>query len=153
MTKTSTDGAHFAYSVGTSRICLALKKRRKSWPHNGRTKGKYLLCPSPLPCQAHNISYLSHPHEIFIPYPSFFMPSSRYKSDTWYATKGKKTMILLKTCPRCDTGDIEVDKDFYGWRALCLQCGYIKDLSCAEEAQEILASQRQDKRQVLAKTA
>lgn len=62
-------------------------------------------------------------------------------------------MILFKTCPRCDTGDIEVDKDFYGWRALCLQCGYIKDLSCAEEAIEVLTAQRQAERKVLARSA
>ena len=62
-------------------------------------------------------------------------------------------MILFKKCPRCDTGDIEVNKDFYGWRALCLQCGYVKDLSCAEEAKEVLAAQRQTEKEVLALSA
>ena len=33
------DGAHSAYSVGTSRNCLALKKRKKYSHHNDTTKG------------------------------------------------------------------------------------------------------------------
>ena len=29
-------------------------------------------------------------------------------------------MLLLKTCPRCREGDVAVDRDIYGWNALCL---------------------------------
>jgi hypothetical protein len=31
-------------------------------------------------------------------------------------------------CPRCKTGKITLDKDFYGWFEYCVQCGYVRDL-------------------------
>ena len=37
-------------------------------------------------------------------------------------------MIWFKSCPRCETGAVVLDKDFYGKHIMCLQCGYMKDL-------------------------
>ncbi|MCH8206914.1 MAG: hypothetical protein IH956_07910 [Chloroflexi bacterium] len=37
-------------------------------------------------------------------------------------------MIWFKSCPRCETGAVVLDKDFYGKHIQCLQCGYMKDL-------------------------
>jgi len=33
----------------------------------------------------------------------------------------------LKSCPRCE-GDLYVDRDYNGWYAQCLQCGYTGEL-------------------------
>ncbi|MCH7744823.1 MAG: hypothetical protein IIC84_01975 [Chloroflexi bacterium] len=35
-------------------------------------------------------------------------------------------------------GDVIVDRDIYGWNALCLQCGYMKDFKTPGEADVIL---------------
>ena len=40
-------------------------------------------------------------------------------------------MLWLKSCPRCDKGDLYQDNDIYGRYILCLQCGYY--LTEAEE--------------------
>jgi len=37
-------------------------------------------------------------------------------------------MLRPKSCPRCKTGDIGVDKDHHGWYEYCIQCGYLRDL-------------------------
>lgn len=37
-------------------------------------------------------------------------------------------MLRTKSCPRCKTGDIGVDKDYHGWYEYCIQCGYMRDL-------------------------
>lgn len=37
-------------------------------------------------------------------------------------------MIWFKSCPRCETGAVVLDKDLYGKHIMCLQCGYMKDL-------------------------
>ena len=47
-------------------------------------------------------------------------------------------MLLLKTCPRCREGDVVVDRDIYGWNALCLQCGFMVDLAGPEVAEKVL---------------
>lgn len=52
--------------------------------------------------------------------------------------EGKMSMIWLKSCPRCEMGDVIVDRDIYGWNVLCLQCGYMKDLKTPSEAEIIL---------------
>ncbi len=36
-------------------------------------------------------------------------------------------MWLLKGCPRC-RGDMELDRDEYGWYERCIQCGHLRDL-------------------------
>jgi hypothetical protein len=37
-------------------------------------------------------------------------------------------MLREKSCPRCKTGDIGVDRDHHGWYEYCIQCGYLRDL-------------------------
>ncbi len=37
-------------------------------------------------------------------------------------------MLRPKSCPRCKTGDIGVDRDYHGWYEYCIQCGYMRDL-------------------------
>jgi len=37
----------------------------------------------------------------------------------------------LRNCPKCD-GDLYKDKDIYGEFLSCLQCGFLKDLTCQE---------------------
>jgi hypothetical protein len=39
-------------------------------------------------------------------------------------------MGKLKTgsCPRCNNGEVFIDRDLYGWYECCLQCGYNRDL-------------------------
>ncbi len=37
-------------------------------------------------------------------------------------------MIKLKSCPKCKTGDVTIDKDHHGWYEYCIQCGYMSDL-------------------------
>ena len=54
------------------------------------------------------------------------------------ATRRKMSMIRFKSCPRCKMGDVIVDRDIYGWNALCLQCGYMKDLKMPSETDVIL---------------
>jgi hypothetical protein len=41
---------------------------------------------------------------------------------------GGPKMLRPKSCPRCKTGDIGVDKDHHGWYEYCIQCGYMRDL-------------------------
>ena len=36
--------------------------------------------------------------------------------------------MLLKSCPRCETGDLALDSDPYGGYIKCAQCGYVRDL-------------------------
>lgn len=43
-------------------------------------------------------------------------------------------MIWLRACPRCETGDVTLGSDFYGWRAVCLQCGYSREFASEREA-------------------
>ena len=37
-------------------------------------------------------------------------------------------MLSLRSCPRCQTGDVIRASDAYGQHIHCLQCGYMKDL-------------------------
>ena len=37
-------------------------------------------------------------------------------------------MLRLRSCPRCKTGDVGVDRDEHGWYEYCIQCGYVRDL-------------------------
>ena len=41
-------------------------------------------------------------------------------------------MLKLKGCPRCG-GDLRADRDLYGSYEQCIQCGYMKDLSNADQ--------------------
>ncbi len=39
----------------------------------------------------------------------------------------------LKGCPRCQKGDLYIEKDILGnWTEICLQCGYEKLIKTAE---------------------
>ncbi len=52
-------------------------------------------------------------------------------------------MLKLKICPRCRTGDMLIDRDVYGWCALCLQCGYMMDLDSASKVgDEVVVAER-----------
>ena len=35
-------------------------------------------------------------------------------------------MLYFRSCPRCKTGTIELDRDFYGPFLTCLNCGFSK---------------------------
>jgi hypothetical protein len=37
-------------------------------------------------------------------------------------------VIRLKSCPKCKTGDLTIDRDHHGWYEYCIQCGYTSDL-------------------------
>jgi hypothetical protein len=37
-------------------------------------------------------------------------------------------VLRQKSCPRCKTGNVSVDRDQYGWYEYCIQCGYVRDL-------------------------
>jgi hypothetical protein len=36
-------------------------------------------------------------------------------------------MILFKRCPKC-SGDLQIDRDCYGYYVSCFQCGYYKEI-------------------------
>ena len=37
-------------------------------------------------------------------------------------------MVWLKSCPKCQTGDLLLARDRYGTHVDCVQCGYTKDV-------------------------
>ena len=71
----------------------------------------------------------------------------------WMPTWKDREMLLLKTCPRCRAGDEVVDKDIYGWNALCLQCGFMVDLTGPKVAGRVLESCRANNRAPMAQPA
>jgi hypothetical protein len=36
--------------------------------------------------------------------------------------------LKIGSCPRCNKGEVFIDRDQYGWYECCLQCGYTRDL-------------------------
>jgi len=42
--------------------------------------------------------------------------------------RGDVEVIRLKSCPKCKTGDITIDRDHHGWYEYCIQCGYHSNL-------------------------
>ena len=44
-------------------------------------------------------------------------------------------MLRPKSCPRCKTGDVGVDRDHHGWYEYCIQCGYLRDLAGVVEVE------------------
>ena len=56
-------------------------------------------------------------------------------------------MMRFKNCPRCK-GDIQLDRDYYGWYEQCLQCGYMRDLPRVEQEQ---LTQEERERKLLGK--
>ena len=47
-------------------------------------------------------------------------------------------MMWFKSCPRCETGDVILQRDVYGWAFQCLHCGFMKDVSDAERTKSVL---------------
>jgi Zn ribbon nucleic-acid-binding protein len=59
------------------------------------------------------------------------------------ATRGDVEVIRLKSCPKCKTGDITIDRDHHGWYEYCIQCGYQSDLiSVADSAPKPASSSK-----------
>ena len=44
-------------------------------------------------------------------------------------------MWRLKGCPKCK-GDVELDRDQWGWYEQCIQCGYLFDLQNVVEEKQ-----------------
>ncbi|MGD9116671.1 MAG: hypothetical protein PVJ61_05790 [Dehalococcoidia bacterium] len=49
-------------------------------------------------------------------------------------------MIRLKSCPKCKTGDVTIDRDHHGWYEYCIQCGYQSDLINVADSEQKPAS-------------
>jgi ssDNA-binding Zn-finger/Zn-ribbon topoisomerase 1 len=45
-------------------------------------------------------------------------------------------VLKLKSCPKCKTGDIAIDRDHNGWYEYCIQCGYMSDLPSMAEPEK-----------------
>jgi hypothetical protein len=56
-------------------------------------------------------------------------------------------MLRPKSCPRCQTGDIGVDRDHHGWYEYCIQCGYMRDLVGVVELEPKPSGQAREGRQ------
>jgi len=37
-------------------------------------------------------------------------------------------VLRLNGCPKCKSGDVTLDRDYYGWYEYCIQCSYARDL-------------------------
>lgn len=72
---------------------------------------------------------------------------------SWKLTRKDYEMLLMKTCPRCREGDVVVDRDIYGWNALCLQCGFMVDLTGPQVADQVLESHNENNRVPVAQPA
>jgi hypothetical protein len=58
-------------------------------------------------------------------------------------------MLKLKSCPKCKTGAVGIDRDHYGWYEYCIQCGYVRDLiGMVESGQEHNDSGKERRREV-----
>ena len=55
-------------------------------------------------------------------------------------------MLRPKSCPRCKTGDVGVDRDHHGWYEYCIQCGYLRDLVGVIEIEAKSSSQARERR-------
>jgi hypothetical protein len=68
------------------------------------------------------------------------MPSSRPPGSIKRANSGSRgggaEMLKLKGCPKCKTGDVAPDRDYYGRYEYCIQCGYVHDLSNVSESDQ-----------------
>jgi len=49
---------------------------------------------------------------------------------------GGTEVLILKSCPKCKTGAVGVDRDQYGWYEYCIQCGYVRDLTGMVELEQ-----------------
>jgi Zn ribbon nucleic-acid-binding protein len=48
--------------------------------------------------------------------------------------RGDVKVLRLKSCPKCKTGDLAIDRDHHGWYEYCIQCGYQSDLVSVAES-------------------
>ena len=55
-------------------------------------------------------------------------------------------MLRPKSCPRCKTGDVGVDRDHHGWYEYCIQCGYLRDLVGVVEVEPKPTGQARERR-------
>ena len=51
-------------------------------------------------------------------------------------------MVWFKACPRCKTGDVSLENDIYGWHAMCMACGYVKNLESPRHVDALLKPRR-----------
>ena len=49
-------------------------------------------------------------------------------------------MLWFKSCPKCERGDVVLQKDFYGPHFLCLQCGYVRDVDDGARRHQLLGT-------------
>jgi Zn ribbon nucleic-acid-binding protein len=49
--------------------------------------------------------------------------------------RGDSEVLKLKSCPKCKSGDIAIDRDHHGWYEYCIQCGYMSDLITMAESE------------------
>jgi hypothetical protein len=45
-----------------------------------------------------------------------------------FLAEGSTKVLRRKSCPKCKTGNVSIDRDQYGWYEYCIQCGYVRDL-------------------------
>lgn len=55
--------------------------------------------------------------------------------------------MRMKSCPKCKTGAVGVDRDHYGWYEYCIQCGYVRDLIRVVEHGQEQAGSVEERRQ------
>jgi len=65
--------------------------------------------------------------------------------------EGSTKLLRQKSCPRCKTGNVSVDRDQYGWYEYCIQCGYVRDLISMVEPGEEAQGKRQGKNKASSK--
>jgi hypothetical protein len=58
-------------------------------------------------------------------------------------------MLWFKSCPRCETGDVVLQRDEYGLAFKCLHCGYMKDIDRNANA-TIVLKELQEKPELVA---
>ena len=54
-------------------------------------------------------------------------------------------MVWFKACPRCQTGDLALENDIYGWHVMCLACGYVKDIDGPSHRAALLRRQQRER--------
>ena len=47
-------------------------------------------------------------------------------------------MMWLKSCPRCERGDVLFEEEREGGRVRCAQCGYSREVGSRHEASRVL---------------
>jgi hypothetical protein len=64
--------------------------------------------------------------------------------------KGDIEVLRRKSCPKCKTGNVSVDRDQYGWYEYCIQCGYVHDLISMVEPEEPAGDRKKRRRKAKA---